>query len=248
MLTPLAVLALAIVGFGVVYLLTDIPDANAEATSQTTIVYWSDGETELGRLSEQNRTSVAFGRMPVALQQATLAAEDRDFYSHPGVSPTGIGRAAWNNLRGGDVQGGSTITQQLAKNLYLTQDRTFSRKFTELVLAVKLENTYSKDQLLEDYLNSIYLGRSAYGVQTASRQYFDKNVEELSVSESAVLAAIIRSPGSYSPEEYPDRLEARWGYVLDVMVEEGWLTPAQRAEQVFPPIRQSVPVTYAPLP
>ncbi len=239
--TPLVVVALGIVGFGVVYALTDVPDANAEATSQTTIVYWDDGETELGRLSEQNRTSVALGRMPLALQQATLAAEDRDFYSHRGVSPTGIGRAVWNNLRGGDVQGGSTITQQLAKNLYLTQERTFTRKFTELVLAIKLENTYSKDQILEDYLNTIYLGRSAYGVQTAARQYFDKDVDELSVAESAVLAAIIRSPGSYSPDEFPERLESRWNYVLDVMVEEGWLSQAERAEQEFPEIRQSVP-------
>jgi membrane peptidoglycan carboxypeptidase len=234
--TPLAVLTLGIVGFGVAYLLTDIPDANADATGETTIVYYADGTTELGRYAAQNRTSVAIGEMPQTLRAAAIAAEDRDFYSHPGFSVAGTARAAVNNVRGGAVQGGSTISQQLAKNLYLTQDRTFTRKFTELILAIKLENTYSKDQILEDYLNTIYFGRGAYGVSAAADQYFGKAVSELTPAESAVLAAIIRSPGGYSPEENLERLQGRWNYVLDTMVATGSMPQTVRDAQVFPQI------------
>ena len=213
---------------------TSVPQPNDVATAQTTIVYWSNGKTELGRLGSSNRISVPLSQVPQDVQHAVLAAEDRDFYNEGGFSPTGIGRAIVNNLQGGDLQGGSTITQQYAKNAYLTQERSFSRKLQELVLAVKLDTSVSKDEILGDYLNTIYFGRGAYGVQTASQAYFGKSVSKLTVGEAAALAAIIRSPAGYNPDTHLDRLKGRWNYVLDGMVTQGWITPEQKASAVFP--------------
>ncbi len=233
--------ALAVAGFAAAYALVEIPTVNETARAQTTVLYYADGETELGRLGTANRTSVAIGAVPDHVQKAVLSAEDRDFYEHGGFDPLGIARAAWNNLRGGATQGGSTITQQLAKNLYLTQERTFDRKARELVLSMKLENTLSKDQILEDYLNTIYFGRGAYGIQAASQAYFAKDVGQLTAAEGAVLASIIRSPGGYAPEDQLERLQTRWAYVLDGMVEQGWLPQAERDAAQFPPIAERRP-------
>jgi membrane peptidoglycan carboxypeptidase len=229
--------------FAFLWVTTDIPEPNQVATSQTTIVYWSDGERELGRLGDANRISVPLDQVPLHVQQAVLAAEDRDFYEHGGFSPAGIGRAVWNNLSGGDLQGGSTITQQYAKNAYLTQERTLKRKVDELVLSLKLETSVSKDQILEDYLNTIYFGRGAYGIQVASQQYFGRGVDRLTVSQAAALAAIIRSPGNYDPADPDnvDRLRGRWTYVLDGMVGQGWITQEQADEATFPKFRKPKP-------
>ena len=235
-LLSLAVLAVAsVVGlFALLVATTTVPEPNQVASAQTSIVYWNDGTTELGRVGEANRINVALTQVPIATQHAVLAAEDRGFYEHGGFSPAGIGRAIWNNVSGGDVQGGSTITQQYAKNAFLTQERSIKRKLNELVLSVKLETAVSKDQILEDYLNTIYFGRGAYGIQTASQAYFGKDVSKLTVSESAALAAIIRSPGGYAPDTQAEKLKGRWSYVLDGMVQQGWLTPAEKASQKFP--------------
>jgi len=232
-----------IAAFAVLVWRTEVPEPNELATAQTTIVYWNDGTTELGRIGDANRESVALADVPLQTQQAVLAAEDREFYEHGGFSPTGIARAVWNNVSGGDVQGGSTITQQYAKNAYLTQDRTLTRKVKELVLSVKLETSVSKDQILEDYLNTIYFGRGAYGIQVAAQQYFGKDVSELTLGESAALAAIIRSPGNYDPadEDNIPRLEGRWTYVLDGMVEKGWITADEQAAAEFPEFKQPRP-------
>jgi membrane peptidoglycan carboxypeptidase len=228
---------LAAVGaFALLVARTDVPQPNDVATAQTSIVYWNDGTTELGRLGDANRINVELDQVPLDVQHAVLAAEDRDFYEHGGFSPTGIGRAIWNNVSGSDLQGGSTITQQYAKNAFLTQERSFTRKAQELLLAVKLETAVSKDQILADYLNTIYFGRGAYGIEVASQQYFGRSVSDLDLGQAAALAAIIRSPGNYDPAD-PDnlaRLEGRWTYVLDGMVEKGWITPAQKADAEFP--------------
>ncbi|TAK70321.1 MAG: penicillin-binding protein [Actinomycetota bacterium] len=221
-------------GFLLAVALTTIPEPNEVATAQTTIVYWSDGTTELGRLGDANRISVPLDQVSVTAQHAVLAAEDRDFYDHGGFSPAGIVRAAWNNLTGGSTQGGSTITQQYAKNAFLTQDRTFSRKARELLLSVKLETSSSKDDILSDYLNTIYLGRGAYGIETAAQAYFGTSAASLDLAQSAALAAIIRSPGGYSPENNLAKLQGRWAYVLDGMVSKGWISQAQRDATVFP--------------
>ncbi len=168
------------------------------------------------------------------MQHAVLAAEDRSFYDHGGVSPLGIGRAVWNNLTGGSTQGGSTITQQYAKNAYLTQERSWDRKVKEALLAFKLETVVSKDEILGNYLNTIYFGRGAYGIEAASIAYFGVPASELTYEQGAVLAAIIKSPSGLAPEKDLAGLEARWTYVLDGMVEQGWLTPKQRRNAEFP--------------
>ncbi len=245
-------LGMAALGFGVLvavfavaYTMIDVPAPSEQATAESTKIYWNDGTTLLATIGTANRTLVALSEVPEATQKAVLAAEDRGFYDHGGISPRGIARAFWNNVRGGDQQGGSTITQQLAKNYYLSQDQTYSRKIREAVVSLKMEQTLSKDQILEDYLNTIYFGRGAYGIQAAASAYYDKDVSELTVSESAVLAAIIRSPGYYNPEDNLDRLEARWAYVLDGMVSEGWLTDEERADLEFvAPIVRRETATY----
>jgi len=227
-------LGLVVAAFSVAYAVIDVPDPNEQALAQTTVVYWSDGTTELGRLGSANRTSVPLSEVPQHVRDAVLAAEDRSFYQHGGFSPSGIARAAWNNLRGGAQQGGSTITQQLAKNYYLTQDRTWRRKLDEAIVSVKMEQQLSKDQILEDYLNTIYFGRGSYGIQAAARAYFGVDADALTVAQGATLAAIIRSPGGYAPETHLDRLTGRVGYVLDGMVDEGWLPAADRAGLAVP--------------
>jgi membrane peptidoglycan carboxypeptidase len=213
---------------------TTIPTPSEIASAQASIVYWDDGTTEIGHIGEANRISVPLADVPLDTQHAVLAAEDRGFYDHGGFSITGIARAAWNNVSGGSTQGASTITQQYAKNAFLTQQRTWSRKIEELLISVKLETQVSKDQILSDYLNTIYFGRGAYGIQTAAEAYFGTPVRKLDLGESAALAAIIRSPAGYAPENHLDALKGRWNYVLDGMVEQGWITPAQKAAAEFP--------------
>ena len=220
---------------------TRVPQPSELSTAQTTIFYYDDGVTEIGRLGEANRESIDIAQIPLETQQAVLAAEDRQFYQHGGFSVRGISRAILNNLSRSSTQGGSTITQQYAKNAYLTDERRIQRKLRELVLSIKLETVTSKDKILEDYLNTIFFGRGAYGIETAAKQYFDKDVSKLTVEESAVLAAIIQAPNGLSPEENLEGLTTRWNYVLDGMVAQGWLDAAARSTMEFPKI-----VTYSP--
>jgi membrane peptidoglycan carboxypeptidase len=220
---------------------TKIPDPNEVSQAQATIFYYDDGVTELGRLGEANRVSVPIDQIPLQTQRTILSAEDRTFYQHGGFSVKGISRAILNNLKHSSTQGGSTITQQYAKNAYLTDERRFKRKAKELVLSIKLETQTSKDQILEDYLNTIYFGRGAYGIETAANQYFGKDVQDLSVEQSAVLAAIIQAPNGLAPETNLDGLQARWKYVLDGMVTQGWLEAGDRAAMEFPKIKKNAP-------
>lgn len=234
----------ALVGFGLAVLalsfsvrVTAVPAPSEISVAQTSILYYDDGVTELGRLGEANRVSVNMEQIPLFAQQATLAAEDRDFYNHGGFSIRGISRAIYTNLIGASgAGGGSTITQQYAKNAYLTQERTLSRKYKELVLSIKLETIVAKDQILNDYLNTIYFGRGTYGIATAANQYFDKNVVELNLSESALLAAIIQAPNALAPEDNLEGLTNRWNYVLDGMATQGWITAEERSNVQFPMI------------
>jgi membrane peptidoglycan carboxypeptidase len=234
-------LTLAVVGAGMfaiaVYILP-VPQPNDVAIAETTKVMYADGKTEVGRIGDVRRTSVPLEEVPLDVQHAVLAAEDRSFYDHGGFSPEGISRALWNNVTGGSTQGGSTITQQYVKNAYLTQDQNILRKANELVLAVKLETIESKDEILSNYLNTIYFGRGAYGIEAASEVYFGKPVNEMTPSEGAALAAVIQSPGNYEPELFEERLMERWNYVLDGMVEKEWLTPAERADMTFPKFKK----------
>ena len=228
--------------FGFAYFTVSIPDPNAYVNSQSTIIQYADG-SEIGRIGSENRTVVTLAEIPVQVRNAVMAAEDRGFYSNRAFSPTGIARAVWNNLRGGSLQGGSTITQQYAKTAFLTPERSIQRKIKELVIAIKLENQFTKDQILENYLNTIYFGRGSYGVQTASQVYFGTTVDQLTTAQAAVLASILRSPGLYDPgfkKENLPRLEKRFTYVIDGMVEANWLD-AEKAKKIkFPVINPRV--------
>ena len=228
--------------FGFAYFTVSIPDPNAYVNSQATIIQYADG-TEIGRIGSENRTVVTLAEIPVQVRNAVMAAEDRNFYSNRAVSPIGIARAVWNNLRGGSLQGGSTITQQYAKTAFLTPERSIQRKVKELVIAIKLENQFTKDEILENYLNTIYFGRGSYGVQTASQVYFGTTVDKLTTAQAAVLASILRSPGLYDPgfkKENLPRLEKRFAYVIDGMVEAGWLEKEKAAKIKFPIINPRV--------
>ena len=174
--------------------------------------------------------------IPINLRHAVLAAEDKNYYSESAVSPTAILRAVYHNITGGSLQGGSTITQQYAKTAFLTQSRTVTRKIKELVIATKLESQQSKDQIFESYLNTIYFGRGSYGVSTAAQVYFNRSVDQLSIAQDAVIAAILNSPGYYDPQSVNGlkRLKQRFSYVINEMVKAHWLTSSQAAKQKFP--------------
>lgn len=182
---------------------------------------------------EENRTIVSLNEIPKNLQNAFIAIEDNRFYDHFGIDIIGIGRAIVKNIASGGVsEGGSTITQQLAKNKFLTQEQTFSRKIKEIGIALKLESKYSKDEILEMYLNQIYFGRGAYGVETASRIYFGKDVKDLTLSECAMLAGIPRSPNYYSPANNLDASIKRRNEVLNQMVKYGYITEAEKNKAI----------------
>src|SRR5690606_17458729 len=177
--------------------------------------------------------------IPVHVRDAVMAAEDRDFYSNPGFSLTGFARAIGNNIFGGDVQGGSTITQQYVQNAVVGSERVgvrgLIRKAKELVISTKMSRQWSKDQVMQSYLNIIYFGRGAYGVAAASRAYFDKPVEELNVAEGALLAALIQRPSTLDPAADPQGAETRGNWALDGLGGSGALSPQGRAAQASPP-------------
>lgn len=237
-LVVFGVIALGIGMFAILVARTTVPTPNEVATSEATIVYYADGTNEIGRLGEATRRSVLLADVPIDVQHAVLAAEDRSFYDHGGISPMGVGRAIWNNVTGGSTQGGSTITQQYAKNAFLSQERSWDRKVQEALLAFKLETVVSKDEILENYLNTIYFGRGAYGIEAASIAYFGIPASELDVSQGAMLAAIIKSPSGLAPERDLAGLEGRWTYVLDGMLDQGWITQKQHENADFPKIKK----------
>ncbi len=179
---------------------------------------------------EEDRVNVGIEQIPDVAIDAVIAAEDRDFFEHGGVDPLGIARAAYTDIRGNSAsrQGGSTITQQYVKNVYLTNERTLSRKINEAVMAVKLEKEMPKEQILENYLNTIYFGRGAYGIQAASQAYFHKNVGDLTLPDAALLAGLIRSPQSAEPYRYPEEARRRRRTVLDAMLQEEMIVKAER--------------------
>ena len=176
----------------------------------------------------ENRRPVKIEQVPKDLQNAFVAVEDNRFYEHSGVDPRGIMRALYANIRGRGVsEGGSTITQQLAKNAYLTQDRTITRKIQEVFLALQLERQYTKQEILEMYLNQIYFGQGAYGVQAAAQTYFGKDVDKLTLNECAMLAGIPKSPNYYSPANNMQAAQARKAVVLDQMAKYGYIANSQ---------------------
>ncbi|MET9959060.1 transglycosylase domain-containing protein [Streptomyces sp. NPDC006326] len=218
------------------YLLVDIPPANSAATAQSNLYLYSDG-TELARDGEVDRVNVPLSQVPRTVQEAVLAAEDRDFYSERAVDPKAMVRAAWNTLSGKGKQSGSTITQQYVKNYYLGQEQTIKRKVKEFFIAIKLGREKSKQYILEGYLNTSYFGRNAYGIQAAAQAYYGKDAGKLTTAEGAYLATLLNSPSAFDVVSHPqsrERALARWNYVLDGMVKKQWLSAPERAATTFP--------------
>jgi membrane peptidoglycan carboxypeptidase len=238
--SAVVILLLPIVTFAMAYFIVDIPKPGDIRTNQVSTILASDG-SELAKIvpPEGNRVDVNIDQVPVTVRQAVIAAEDRNFYSNPGFSFTGFARAFKNNIFGGDTQGGSTITQQYVKNALVGAQRAgvggLVRKAKELVIATKMSGEWSKDEVLQAYLNIIYFGRGAYGISAASRAYFDKPVEQLTVADGALLAALIQRPSTLDPAINLEGAKGRWNWVLDGMVDIKALSPTDRAAQQFPP-------------
>lgn len=230
MLVLFLVASLAGVGaFLYLYATTKLPDPNSDFTTNTTFIYYNDGQEQLGSLAVQNRITLEYDQMPQVMKNAVVAAENSTFFTDPGFSLPGMLRGLWTIARGGDVQGGSTITQQYIKILYLSSERTAGRKVRELILAMKMGREVPKEKILEGYLNTIYFGRGAYGIEAAAKSYFLKSASELSLSEAATLAAILNNPAGLNPsagDKSRERLLGRYQYVLDQMLENGYINQA----------------------
>ncbi|UTL73697.1 transglycosylase domain-containing protein [Bacillus halotolerans] len=180
---------------------------------------------EVASLYTENREPVSINEIPKEVREAFISVEDKRFYEHHGIDVKSVGRAVYRDiLAGGKVEGASTITQQLAKNIFLTHDKTFLRKTKEVIIAINLERDYSKDKLLEMYLNQLYFGHGVYGIQAASHYYFNKEVKDLTVSEGAVLAAIPKAPSTYSPVLHPDKSKERRDTILGMMNDQGYIS------------------------
>jgi membrane peptidoglycan carboxypeptidase len=219
--------------FFALYTFIDIPDANADFKTQTTNVYYSDGKHRIGSFATQDRENVTLDEVSDELQAAVIAAEDRTFYTNRGIDIRGIIRAARDNARSRQITGGgSTITQQYVKILYLSQEQSYTRKIREAILSIKIHNQLSKQEILEGYLNTIYFGNGAYGAQVAARTYFDKPASDLDIRESAAMASILNQPSFYDPYSKVgrERMMPRYNYVIDGMAKSGAISAEDAAD------------------
>ena len=231
------------------WLFHDLPDASELADyrpATATRVYAGDG-TLIGEFSEERRIYVSYDQIPPVVIQAFLAAEDRNFFSHGGVDVSGLGRAMFKNIfnvvTGRRLEGGSTITQQVAKNIMLTNETSVNRKLKEAILSSRLEATLSKEQIIELYLNEIYLGYRSYGIASAAYNYFGKSLEQLTPEEAAFLAALPKGPTNYHPKRYPEAAKARRDWVLGEMADNRALTPQElAAARAKPLVTQDAPM------
>jgi membrane peptidoglycan carboxypeptidase len=223
-----------VLAFAIGWIFFRIPSPDDATNNQVATIAYSDGST-LASLAqaEGNRIKVPLSQVPLPVQHAVASAEDRSFYTNYGFDPIGIARAAFNQAQGG-VGGGSTITQQYVKNVLVGDEYSLWRKYREVVIAAKINQEQSKDQILENYLNTIYFGRGAYGIQAASQAYFGRDVATLTPSEGAMLAGLIQAPSRWDPAVDRGGSTQRWNYVLDGMVEQNWLSRADRQAAVFP--------------
>jgi membrane peptidoglycan carboxypeptidase len=236
----LAVLTLGVVGallgaliVVVLYKAIDVPNPNKDFQTQTTHVYYADQKTEIGQFAKQKRDRIDYADMPQFVKDGVVAAEDRTFWTNPGVDIKGIIRAALSNAKGGSQQGASTITQQYVKILYLTSERSYKRKVKEAIVARKLSKQQTKDQILEGYLNTIYFGRGAYGIEAAAEIWFGVRAKELNLRQSVALASVINNPTQFDPangEANATAMLGRMRHVLSGMVEMGKITSAEADE------------------
>ncbi|ARK24098.1 penicillin-binding protein [Sporosarcina sp. P37] len=203
-----------------------------EPAPRSTVIYDPDGEV-IRKVSNSTIEGVLIDQIPNALVEAVIAVEDQRFYKHHGINYFRMGRALLENaFKGKIVSGGSTITQQLAKNVFLTQERTYSRKFKELILAKKIERVYSKEEIMERYLNQIYFGDGAWGVQRAAQTYFGKDVSELTLNESATIAGLIKAPSYLAPTENMEKSVNRRNLVLSLMLREQYISQQEYDEAI----------------
>jgi penicillin-binding protein 1A len=199
-------------------------------------VFSADG-VQLGEYGEERRNFVPIAQIPQVMKDAVLAAEDARFYQHGGVDYKGVARAALENLRDARSQGASTITMQVARNFYLPTEKTFTRKIYEILLALKIESRLSKDQILELYMNQIFLGQRANGFAAAAEIYFGKKLKDVTVAEAAMLAGLPKAPSAYNPIANPKRATARQRYIINRMFENGFITEAQHEEALAQQLR-----------
>ncbi|WP_433227181.1 transglycosylase domain-containing protein [Actinomadura formosensis] len=233
-----------IAAFVLAYVFTPVPSPQEKAIAQGPTFYYSDGRTEIAKTGI-NRDAVKLDRIPKSTRNAVIAAENGSFYDDPGVSVAGTARAFWSTVTGRQLQGGSTITQQMVRNYYggIGKERSLTRKLKEIMVALKVDREKPKDWILEQYLNTIYFGRNAYGVQAAAHAYYDKDVSDLTPAEGAYLAAAIQQPSNFSDPTGDQRVRAeqRWRAVLGNMVRDGFLTSADAASMKFPlPVKQKI--------
>ncbi len=226
--------------FGYAYTQYDVPGPKELQPSQISTIVAGDGETQLAKLvpPEGNRRQVTLDEIPDYVEDSVLAAEDREFWTNSGFSFTGLGRAVLGKLTGDSTAGGgSTITQQYVKNTLVGDEYSYVRKIRELIYSVKMTNEWAKEDILNAYLNTVYFGRNAYGIEAASNAYFNKDAKDLTVEEGAMLAGLIQSPSVLDPWVDEERSQNRWNYVMDGLVEMGDLDAAERSQMAFPETR-----------
>ncbi|MFD7048211.1 transglycosylase domain-containing protein [Streptomyces mirabilis] len=227
-----------LVAAGIGYAMVGVPNPNDTALAQNNVFYWSDDTQMAATGGQTNRQIVGPEEIPKAIKNAVVSAENATFYKDSGVDPMGIARAFVNMAKGGQTQGGSTITQQYVKNTYLSQDQTITRKFKELFISIKVNSKLSKDEILAGYLNTAYYGRNAYGIQAAAQAYFGVDAKDLSTEQCVFLASVLKGPNLYnpdggvgalaSPEANTKRVQDRWTWILDREVKVGNMTQADR--------------------
>ncbi|MCX4422934.1 transglycosylase domain-containing protein [Streptomyces mirabilis] len=227
-----------LVAAGIGYAMVGVPNPNDTALAQNNVFYWSDDTQMAATGGQTNRQIVGPEEIPKAIKNAVVSAENATFYKDSGVDPMGIARAFVNMAKGGQTQGGSTITQQYVKNTYLSQDQTITRKFKELFISIKVNSKLSKDEILAGYLNTAYYGRNAYGIQAAAQAYFGVDAKDLSTEQCVFLASVLKGPNLYnpdggvgalaSPEANTKRVQERWTWILDREVKVGNMTQADR--------------------
>ncbi|MBA2702261.1 MAG: PBP1A family penicillin-binding protein [Blastocatellia bacterium] len=216
--------------------------------SVVTRVYADDGETEIGEFALEKRIPLKYEEIPLVMKNAILAVEDARFYDHVGIDPIRIIGATWKNLTSDKVEGGSTLTQQLAKNLFLSKEQTIKRKMNEWALALQIERYYTKNQIMELYANHIFLGANAYGVEAGAETYFGKQAKDLTIGEAALLAGVPKAPSEYSPTTNPTRAKERRDLVLDLMAKNGFATPAEVEAAKAKPIQLADTAYYGSQP
>src|SRR3984893_16236933 len=205
--------------------------------SVVTHVYADDGKTVIGEFALEKRIPLKYDEIPPVMKNAILAVEDARFYDHIGIDPIRIVGAAWKNLTTEKVEGGSTLTQQLAKNLFLSKEQTLKRKVNEWALALQIERYYTKNQIMELYANHIFLGANAYGIEAGAETYFGKQARDLTIGEAALLAGVPKAPSEYSPLGNPVKAKERRDLVLDLLAKNGFASQSEVASAKAKPIQ-----------